>query len=229
MFRLLLKAVPLFTAVCLPLSSACAQEENQSGRQFGIDSVTATFESTPKFPGPSGKNSRMRTSWMQIEVTFNWQNKARAGADGEPLTEFLDELEVGVYALLATRVSAKEQAALLTGETTLVHVPQDRNLTAAVYVSPRLMDQIFNGKAPSTPNGALVSKDTLGAVLKYQGEVVATFPVLRPGQTPFWEDTTIVRLPKDAVRTLDGGILPRWQTPFAFSNWDFYQQEKGSD
>jgi hypothetical protein len=228
MSRLLL-TIPVLATLCLPLPDLQAQSGNQSGRDFTIESVTGSFESTPKFPGPSGKASRTRTQWMQIEVLFAWQNTARTGSDGEALPVFLDELEIEVYALLNTKASAKEQAALVSGSTTLKHVPQDRNLAAAVYISPRLIDQLFPGRAPTSINAALLSRDALGAVLKYNGEVVATFPVLPAGQTPFWEDLAQVRLSSDVVRKVDDGILPKWKTPFAYSNWDYYQHEKAGD
>jgi hypothetical protein len=210
-------------------SSLFAQAPEDTGREFIIEKVEATLESTPKHPGPSGKSSTSRTKWMQIEVLFTWQNKKPTGPDGEPLPEFLDELEVEVYALLNTRVDKDNQAALLTGSTTLVHVPQDKNLALAMYVSPKLLDQLFAGKAPSAVSGALVGRDTVGAVLKYNGQVVATFPETRAGAPTFWEDLKVVRLTDDVVTKVEDGILPKWQTPFAFSNWDFYQQEKIGD
>lgn len=215
------------TAALLLASSSVvpAQTANQE-RSFSISKVEAAFEATPKFPGPSGKSSRAKTNWMQIEVTFSWQNTSATGADGQPLSTFLDELELDVFALLNTRVSATEQAALVTGKTTLQNVPEGKDLVAVVYISPRLIDKLFNGKAPSNATGALLGKDTVGAVLKFNGEEVAVFPQVGPNQPPFWENLQAVRLSDDLVRKVEDGILPKSKTPFAFSNWDYYQEEK---
>jgi hypothetical protein len=222
---------PLLSVLSIPalllfISLACLQAQERPEREFRITKVDASFESSPDVRGPTGKSSRMRTNWMMIEVIFEWQNKARAGADGEVLGEFLDELELDVYALLNTRASATEQAALVSGKTTLLHVPQDRNLVAAMFISPRLLEQLFKGPVSGSPSSALLSRDSLGAALKYGGQVVATFPPVQGAAKPFWEDLAQFRLSSEVMRTVEGGILPRWHTPFASSNWNFYQQEK---
>lgn len=215
-----LSAVALVTFV----GSSWAQPAGDPYREFRIPSApVATFESSPEVKGPSGKTTQRRTKWMMIEIPLEWQPTARQDDAGNPISEFVEELEMEVYALLAPG-SPTADAALLKGKVKLLSVQgKQRNTRAAVFISPRLLERLFDGKAPSTAPSALAKiSDPIGVVLKHKDQVVATWPEKEPF---FWSDPSITGVKPDRLLTIDKAILPRWQTPFALSNWDYFEQE----
>lgn len=215
--------LPLLLTAALPALSI-AQDADPL-RQFRIPSApSASFESTPDLKGPAGKTTQRRTKWMLIEVPIEWSPTARRDDKGDPISNFLDELELEVFALLNCQAPSA-RAALLSGKVKLLHVQgQQRNTRAAMLISPRMLESLFEGRPPTTPNAALfLQRDSIGAVLRYQGKIVATWPDAPP---LFWEALEqATRLPADQILKLPNRILPRWQTPFAFSNWDYYEEE----
>lgn len=217
-------SLPLAVLSLLALAASLpAQDAADPYREFQVTAApSATFESTPEVKGPSGKTTQRRTKWMMIEVPINWAPTARQDEAGNPIAPFVEELEMEIYALLAAQ-PVPFQAVLLKGNVKLLNIQADqRNTRAALFVSPRLLERLFDGKAPSTAASALLGRDAIGVVLKHKGQTVATWPESEPF---FWSDLAVAGLSPDQVLTIDKAILPRWKTPFAFSNWDFYEEE----
>jgi hypothetical protein len=210
------KSLPSVLAISLAFAvpDVWAQDAPELDPGFGIRNVAANFISTPTFDGLRGKNSRRRTSWLEVEANFSWSPSNRE----DQQNPFLDDLEVTFYVVLETRISAEEQRALLVGKTPLVHVGEGRDLNVAMFVSPRALEQMFRNRVPSNAGPTVVS--SLGLTISRGGKVVAMFPPATDRSARFWEN-----MPEGTLKP-ENVLLRKSQTPFAFSAWDYYEQEK---
>lgn len=209
-YRLFLALV----ALSLFISDLTAQEDPSLNREFSVLEVKTAFAIAPNVDGPrkSIPSERRRSNWMEIEAEFGWiPNKEDAK------NPFLDELTAEFYMMLETGVSKEEQRVLLTGKTVLTNVAANKSkMFAAMYVSPRAMERLFGGRPPAAYTPALVS--ATGVVLSRGGKKVAVYSSKQ--KFLFWES------PEPTTKVIEGGLLPRSKTPFAFSSWDYYEEEK---
>ena len=197
----------------LEIAGAQSLEDLDKGLQ--ISSIKPEYLESPKIDGFKGKVSQRRTKWLAVEANFSWQQSQKSE---DPRAGFLVELDAEFFVLLDTRVSREEQRVLLKGSTTLAHVGESRNLFAVMFVSPRTLDWLFISKVPAAAGSAVAA---LGVVLKRDGKIVALYSDQR--NDPFWEKLD------PSTKVIEGLLLPKSKTPFAFSSWDYFEEEKASD
>jgi hypothetical protein len=197
------------------LSTSQAQtEEPDPGFQIRPNDLKTALVATPNWDGGlKGKTTRRKTPWLEAEVSFSWQPSTPEDRENP----YLDELTVNFFLLLETR-SREFPAALLKGSTTLRDVAASSGSTlstTAMFVSPRSLEHLFDGKVPATAN-AIVSN--FGVTLDRGGKTVAM--AIMKGNAKFWEG-----LPEQ-VKSPEGYLMKKSATPFAAAVWDYYEQEK---
>jgi len=211
-----MRKFPIFLILatsCLFLSNRDSIAQDAMDQSFQIKEVKASLLTTPSATGltkttPPG---RTQSKWMDLDAEFSWKPSKE-----DAKNPFIEELTLEFYAMLETAQSKEVQRTLLSGKTTLVHVGENRQIHAAMYVSPRAMEQLFMGKMPPTAGPSVVS--ATGLVISRGGSPVATF-TSKP-KFKFWEN------PDPTTKVMAGMLLPKSKTPFANAAWDYYEQEK---
>jgi len=150
-----------------------------------ILSPSISFNFGPQHP--QGKAEQ----WLEVEVNF------------ESRVDWTDELTVKYYILLADQC--------LVGEVTHIDIPAGRDLYSVMYVPPRTIARILNGR----PLTGLDIQD-VGVQLVSKGQVVATKSFKTQGDTQWWQN----------LQQVTGKVLNKDQTPFAPLIWDRYEQIK---
>jgi len=140
--------------------------------------------------GPQHPQGRAE-QWLEVEVNF------------QSRVDWTDELTVKYYILLAGQC--------LTGSVTHIDIPAGRDLYSVMYVPPRTIARILNGR----PLTSLDIQD-VGVQLVSKGQVVATKSFKTPGDQQWWQN----------LQQVNGKVLNKDQTPFAPLIWDRYEQIK---
>ena len=161
----------------------------------------------------SGAGSKVVTpkKWAEIETTFCWQPV-------NPAEKYTDDLVVNYYILLNNKGAQYPQGALLTGQTALSSVPAksldpgNGQLKTVIYISPRTLERLFGGKAPTDMNSAITD---IGVTFSKQGQVVFQ-KSLRSTAGAWWPQ----------FQQVPGNLLNKADTPFASLNWDYYEGVK---
>ncbi len=198
------KIVPLFLAVSLVgIAGANAQTANND---FKVSKVTPTLVDSPNFPGGSDKRTARGKKWLEVEAAFDWQPRLK-----DP--KFLNEVTLTYYILLNNaQANPDGKPTLLTATVTHIDTPQERDMHSVMYVSPRSLEKLFGGAAPTTPQAALID---VGVTLSSQGQVVAEAS---------WKSRSGAWWPQYAAT--EGVILQKKDTPFASLAWDYYEPTK---
>lgn len=191
-------ALTALLAAILPCSA-------QPNTEFRISKIEPTFVESPTFGGVRyDKRGAKAGSWLEVEVAFDWQPKLK-----EP--KYTEELTANFYILLSNKTQQFPKGALLVGSVTMMSVPQGKDLHTVVYVSPRTLERMFEGKLPAN---AAQSVTDVGVTLSKQGQVVATTSWKGSGEWwPTYQQTT-------------GFVLNKNETPFAPLAWDYYEAIK---
>jgi hypothetical protein len=150
-----------------------------------INSPEIQFTFGPQHPqGQAGQ-------WLEVEVQF------------ESRVDWTDELTVKYYILLDDQC--------LTGDVTHIDIPKGRDLYSVMYVSPRTIARILNGKQLSS-----MDIQDVGVQLVIKGQVLATKSFKAQGDQQWWQ----------SLQQISGEVLNKNQTPFAPLIWDRYEQIK---
>lgn len=184
----------------------------QTGSEAAISKVEAQLVMAPavNYSGAPAKVVQPK-KWMEIETTFAWQ--PLGGTD-----PYTDDLTVNYYVLLNNISIQYPQGALLTGQTTLSGVParsldpKNGELKTVIYLSPRNLERLFGGKAPSDIGSAV--KD-IGVTISKQGQVIAS-KSWRSQSGNWWPQ----------FQQTSGYLMNKPETPFAPLNWDYYEAVK---
>ena len=179
----------------------------QLNPDFAINKITPEFVSTPDYQfsmGPTGKKSGKGKDFLAVEVNFGWQPRQKK-------PEFLDELTLNYYILLNNKDRENPKGTLLSGSVTHVSLPQSKSLNSVMYLSPRSLERLFNGRAPATAASAVVD---VGVTITQQGQVVAE--ASWKGKGNWWEQYS----------ASPGYLLNKNATPFAPLVWDYYEPIK---
>jgi hypothetical protein len=193
-------------SVCA-IASSVAQQPAAVNSEFKIDSVVPNLQVSPGFSGVQyDKRGSKPKSWLEIEVTFEWAPRLK-----EPL--FTDEVTVNYYILLNTPPSktSPKGGTLLTGTVALQNIPQGKGMHTVAYVSPRTLEKLFEGKAPTNAQAAV--KD-VGVTLSAGGGVVAELSWKGRGQ--WWPQ----------FQGVSGYVRGKSDTPFAPLVSDYFEDEK---
>ncbi len=151
---------------------------------------------TPEYSSSSSRGRSEAKNWNEITVTF----------DTDP--EWIDEITFQFYALLHERTTA--EYTLLKGAVTVLDVARGRNHLVAAYVRPATMAR----------RGTVVA---VAAEVIVKGEVVKT---VSEGRLPKGQALEAEWWKKIKLVPVDGLILSRSQTPFAYINYDDYETSK---
>lgn len=185
-------------------SSAFAQKANT---EFQINAITPDLVTTPEYSinyGPKNKKVSKNKDFVELEVSFDWQPKAK-----EP--KFLDDLTINYYVLLDNKSRENPKGTLLVGSVTHTAIPQAKGMNSVMYISPRTLERFFEGKSPSTVQSAIVD---VGVTITQQGQLVAEKSWKGKGQ--WWS----------SLQQVNGYVLNKSETPFAPLAWDYYEAIK---
>lgn len=199
----------ILSILVLSVALASAAFSQQLSREFSIAQVTPELVITPEYNfnfGPKNKKVAKNKEWLEVEVSFDWQPKAK-----EP--RFLDELTVNYYILLNDNRDPKKNT-LLTGSVTHTAIPQEKGMKSVVYVSPRTLERFFEGKTPTTATAAIFN---VGVTLTQQGQLVAESS---------WKGDARSRQWWTGFQQVSGYVLNKNETPFAPLAWDYYEAIK---
>jgi len=203
MFPLKLLPPKLVLASLVALSVPAFGQQGAS--EFKITKVEPLFQESPNFQGTRyDKRGFKPKPWLEVEVTFEWQPKAK-----EP--KYTDELTFNYYILLKNPSQQSPKGTLLVGTVTHASIPQEREMHSAVYVSPRALEKLFDGKVPGTP---LAAVEEIGVTISKQGQIVAEYSGKYRSQ--WW--TQFQQTP--------GYVLNKNETPFAPLAWDYFEAIK---
>jgi len=203
MFPLKLPRQVLAAAVFLCGTPVFAQQANTD---YKIVKIDPSFVDSPTYSGPRyDKRGAKAGSWLEVEVTFEWQPRMK-----DP--KYTDELTFNYYILLNNRSATIPQPTLLSGSVTHVNIPQGRDLHSVVYVSPRALERFFDGKPPGNAQQAVFD---VGVTISKQGQVVAEAS---------WKSKTGAWWPQ--YQQTPGFVLNKSETPFAPLAWDYYEAIK---
>jgi hypothetical protein len=203
-----LRFVAAATAIFLPIGFASAQSANE----ITVTKIDPQLVSAPAI-SYSGAPSKMLQSkkWAEIETTFSWQ-------PANSSEKYTDDLTVNYYVLLNNKSTLYPQGSLLTGQTALSSVPSksldpgNTQLKTVIYISPRTLERLFGGKAPTDVNSAIVD---IGVTFSKQGQVVAQKSLKSSGGA-WWPQ----------FQQVPGYLMNKAETPFAPLNWDYYESVK---
>jgi hypothetical protein len=180
----------------LLLLAASAVTSFGYGSLYKIKSVSPAVINSPEVQftfgpqHPQGKAGQ----WLEVEVDF------------QSTVPWTDELTVKYYIMIGGQC--------LTGDVTHIDVPRAQDLYSVMYVSPRTLARVVNGKQ-LTPGDI----QDVGVQLVIKGQVVDTKSFKAPGQTQWWQ----------SVQQVSGKVLNKNQTPFAALIWDRYEQIKADN
>ncbi|MGA3170468.1 MAG: Amuc_1102 family pilus-like protein [Chthoniobacteraceae bacterium] len=175
--------------------SSFAQYGGGYGASYVIKSVSPAVWTSPEISytlGPQHPQGQAR-QWLEVEVDF------------QSYVPWTDELTFKYYILLTNRC--------LTGQVTHVDIPKGQDLYSVMYVPPRTIQQILNGRPLDTADIVDV-----GVQILNQGQVVATKSYKAYGQSQWWQN----------MQQVNGKVLNKNQTPFAGLFWDRYEQIKST-
>lgn len=193
--------------LCLSLNA-----RTQTPSEVVVSKIEPQLVSAPAI-SYSGAPSKLvpPKKWAEIETTFAWQPL-------NPAEKHTDDLTVNYYVLLNNKGAQYPQGALLTGQTALSSVPSksldpaNSQLKTVIYISPRTLERLFGGKAPSDINSAI---NDIGVTFSKQGQVVAQKSLKSAGGA-WWPQ----------FQQVSGCLLNKADTPFAPLNWDYYEAVK---
>jgi hypothetical protein len=174
--------------------------------EFRILRVEPSFLDSPAYSGTRfDKRGPRAKSWLEVEVTFEWQPRLR-----DP--KYTDELTFNYYILLRNRSPQYPQGTLLVGSVTHMSIPQEQDMHSVVYVSPRTLERFFDGKLPANAEQALVD---VGVTITKQGQEVASTS---------WKSKSGEWWPQ--FQQTSGFVLNKNETPFAPLAWDYFEAIK---
>lgn len=184
----------------------------QNSSEVTVSKIEPQLVSAPAI-SYSGAPSKLvpPRKWAEIETTFSWQPV-------NPAEKYTDDLVVNYYVLLNNKGPQYPQGALLTGQTALSSVPAksldpgNAQLKTVIYISPRNLERLFGGKAPTDMNSALTD---IGVTFSKQGQVIFQKSLKSAGGA-WWPQ----------FQQVPGHLLNKSDTPFAPLNWDYYEAVK---
>jgi len=195
----------LFSLVLATVAASAVQA--QQNTEFQIVKITPDLVTTPEYSisyGPKNKKVTKNKDFIELEVSFDWQPKAK-------LPQFLDDLTLNYYVLLNNKSKEQPKGTLLIGSVTHTAIPQAKGMNSVMYISPRTLERFFDGKAPGTVSSAIVD---VGVTVTKQGQLVAEKSWKGKGQ--WWSN----------LEQVNGYVLNKNETPFAPLAWDYYEAIK---
>ncbi len=212
-----LKFLPHAALTFLLATSLPSFSQQQPNTEFTFSSnkgVEPLFQDTPTIQSNFQKRatgSNKGAQWLEVESTFNWLPHP-----GPDVPLYADELTFNYYILLNKVTQQDPKGVLLQGTVTHVNVPQGKDLHSVMYVSPRALERIFDGKVPTTIQQLI--RDA-GVSITYKGQVVA-FSSWKSKTGAWWSEASL------GLKPTQGSVLNKSETPFGPLSWDYYESIK---
>ena len=196
----------VFSLALLALAPALPAQVNT---EFQITKIDPQLVTTPmvSYSGATQKPNPLK-KWLEIETSFLWQPRSLND-------KFTDEVVFNYYVLLANKSATNPTGSLLTGQAAHASIPakqvEAKDLKTVIYLSPRSILRLFDGKEPSSPASAIVD---IGVTITCKGQIVAEKSF--KGTGAWWPQ----------FQQTGGYLLDKSDTPFAPLNWDYYETFK---
>ncbi len=178
----------VFPAILLLLAASLHAQVAVGPKDVELDRILPAVVKTPEYTTNAPAKRSKNQEWLEVEVEYNTK------------PELIDELTFKFAMLIAGKI-------LVSDDVTYINIPKGRGHAAVVYVAPRTLERINEGK-PLTP----ASIENIKVDITRQGQLLAT-KSFKP--TP---------LPNAAQLT--GLVLKKPDTPFAPLFWDRYETLK---
>lgn len=179
-------ALAILALILTPLNSFAAGG-------YSIKQVAPALVRSPDYTITGSPHTSRPENWLEVEVTF------------EADVEWTDELTFKYYILVGGKC--------LTGEVTHVTIPKGRDLHSVMYISPRALLRVLNGK-----QAQLTSIENVGVQILKQGALVDTKSAKPTPQPQWWQN----------MQQTPGLVLNKAETPFAPLFWDRYEAIKSA-
>jgi hypothetical protein len=181
-------------------ASALAQVEPNT--EFQIKSVDLEFQDTPGLSGGYQKRgSNKAGKWLEVEVTFDWQPRDRE-------VKYIDDVTINYFVLLSNKNRENPQGTMLSGSVEHVDVAPGRGLKSVMFVAPRSMERLFDGRVPGTARQAV---EGVGVTISSGGQEVAQYSTA--GKGAWWTE----------LEQVGDRLLTKVQTPFVHLAWDYHE------
>lgn len=179
----------LIALVAAAASGAIAQAQTPVGpNDVRIDKIAPAVVKTPEYQIASGGQKRFENKdWLEVEVAFS------------TAADLIDELTFKYYIGFA--------GTLLVGEVTHVSIPKGKGHFSVVYVAPRTMSRLLEGK---TLTSAAIQN--VWVQISRQGQILAQDSMRKEA---------LPNLPQ-----VTGFVLNKNETPFFPLYWDRYEAIK---
>jgi hypothetical protein len=211
---------PLFAVLAGLIAASPVQAQQQPAppppnTEFKISAIDVELEQTPNFSvGSYDKKVRKPGEWLEVEATFDWQPRL-----ADP--KYLDGLTARYFVLLSNKSKDAPQGVLLSGEVNHVDVAQGKDLKSVMYVAPRALERLFDGKLPVNASQAVAG---VGVELVMGGQVVAGFTTGGRGSDKerpwaWWDEPAF-------QKRATGILLDKSATPFAHLSADYHEPTK---
>lgn len=205
-------AIALFTAF-VGLAIAQDAPSTEDTASYKIDKIEPALIDSPEInAGNYSKKTKAKAKWLEIDLGFERIDKKSPSFSGEVVVSF--------FILLNNAATQPEKKpTLLTGSITLSDIPAAKNLHAAAFVSPQMLDKLFAGKPPASISQAIID---LGATITADSKIVAikTLKGTVVGDKGWWDSDTA------SMTTITGLVLEKEKTPFSNLSWDYYLPAK---
>jgi hypothetical protein len=168
--------------------TATSSAQALSPASIKLGKVEISAPSTPEYQITGGQNKRYKVGkWLEFEISY------------ETIPEEIPELTFKYTALI--------EGKLLDGEVTYVNIGKGRDHYAVMYLSPKSIEKLTNGKAltPASIANVWVEVSNQGQVLGREAHKAQNQP----------------NLPR-----VTGMLLNKIQTPFAPLFYDRYEEIK---
>lgn len=196
-------------ALTFVLATTLPSLAQQAAPDFKVNKVEMSFVESPGIQAGAYRKTSTggggKVQWLEVETSFAWSAR-------EPL--FLDELTITYYVFLDKATQKDPNGILLTGSVVHVNIPQGKDLHSVMYISPRSLEKLFDGKVPTVVSQ--LAKD-VAVVLNYQGKDVASLGLKNKTGT-WWTNP--------AFKPTQGYLVNKNDTPFAALAWDYYESIK---
>jgi len=186
----------------LIVSHPASSLAQQGQIEVKVAKIEVGLQKSPRFTVEGGTKEKRDTQkdWLEIEVEF--QATMKGGKD-----EYVNELEFAYHVYFKSEAKV---ITIYTANVTHINIPVEEPIFSSVYVSPTVLGKIFGKDNAVNPNDVWVAVE-----VKSQG-------ALKGGETnhksnpPWWQSPNAARM--------EGMLLNKSQTPFAFLWWDRYPE-----
>jgi len=196
-------AFAVFGALILGLPASARAQQGQGPVKVEVSNIEVSLQKTPRLTVEGGTKEKRDTQreWLEVEVEFK--------ADMQGTDDYINELEFSYHIYFKSDAKVTR---IYTATVTHINVPKDETTFSSVYVSPTTLGKIFGKDKKVNPGDVWVAVE-----VKSQGATVGG-KANQKESTAWWKSQNATRV--------EGMLLNKSQTPFAFLWWDRYPEVK---